>query len=113
MEMVTQADVKRGDVYLVDLNPIRGVEIQKMRPCVIVSPDELNTHFRSFIVAPLTSGQHDYPFRVPCRFQDKSGYIVLDQIRTVDRGRLVRRLGKLQGKVVKKSMAVLQEMFTY
>ena len=113
MEMVTQTIVKRGDVYLVDFDPTRGVEIQKMRPCVIVSPDDLNAHFRSYIVAPLTSGQHDYPFRVPCRFQGKAGYVVLDQIRTVDRGRLVRRLGKLSGEVVKKSLTVLQEMFTY
>jgi len=101
----------RGDVFLVDLNPTRGSEIRKMRPCVVVSPDELNAHLRTLIVAPLTRGGHPYPFRVPCRFGGKSGHIVVDQIRTVDRERLVRRLGRLAPATVGRTLSVLQEMF--
>ncbi len=104
-------DVYRGDVYLVSLNPARGGEIQKARPCVIVSPDELNAYLRTFIVAPLTTGSHTYPFRVPCRFEERAGYVVLDQIRAVDQGRLVRRLGKLSSSTLGQALAILQEMF--
>ncbi len=109
--MVTADMVRRGDVFLVNLNPTRGGEIQKTRPCVVVSPDELNAHLRTFIVAPLTTGAHSYPFRVACRFEGRSGYIVLDQIRTVDRERLVRRLGKLSSSTLERTLAILQEMF--
>ncbi|MGH9895872.1 MAG: type II toxin-antitoxin system PemK/MazF family toxin, partial [bacterium] len=94
MEVVAEA-VRRGDVYLVNLNPTLGGEIRKTRPCVIVSPDELNTHLRTFTVVPLTTGSHAYPFRVSCRFAGKAGHVVLDQVRTVDQERLVRRLGRL------------------
>ena len=104
--------VRRGDVFLVNLNPTRGDEIQRTRPCVVVSPDELNAHLRTFIVAPLTTGGHPYPFRVPCRFQGQAGYIVIDQIRTVDQERLVRRLGKLSPSTLTRVLAILQEMFT-
>lgn len=110
--MVGPIPVARGDVYLVDLNPTRGGEIRKTRPCVIISPDELNTHLRTFIVAPLTSGKHAYPFRIACRFQNRSGHVVLDQIRTIDRDRLVRKLGKLSDGTMGRALAVLQEMFT-
>lgn len=103
--------VRRGDVYLIAPGRTTGREIRKTRPCVVVSPDELNAHLRTFIVAPLTRGSHDYPYRVPCRFQAKQGYVVLDQIRTVDRDRLVRRLGRLPNAVVTRSLAVLQAMF--
>ena len=109
--MAVAAEVTRGDVFLVDLRPIRGHEIRKARPCVIVSPDELNAHLRTFIVAPLTTGGHGYPFRVECRFQGKSGHVVIDQIRTVDRERLVRRLGRLAPAPLAHALAVLQEMF--
>lgn len=105
------ATVGRGDVFLVDLDPTRGAEIRKMRPCAVVSPDELNSDLRTFIVAPLTTGGHPYPFRVPCRFGRKSGHLVLDQIRTVDHERLVRRLGRLSPGTVSHALAVLQEMF--
>ena len=105
-------DVRRGDVFLVSLDPARGGEIRKTRPCAIVSPDELNSYLRTFIVAPLTSGGHAYPFRVPCRFEGRAGYIVIDQIRTVDRERLVRRLGKLSASTMELVLARLQEMFT-
>lgn len=110
MEVVATS-VRRGEVFLVHLNPTRGDEIRKMRPCVVVSPNELNSHLRTFIVAPLTTGGHPYPFRVPCRFGRKSGHVVLDQIRTVDNERLVRRLGRLSPATVSHALAVLQEMF--
>ncbi len=103
--------VRRGDVFLVSLNPTRGGKIQKTRPCVVVSPDELNNHLRTFIVAPLTTGSHPYPFRIPSRFQGRVGYIVLDQIRTVDRERLVRKLGKLSPSTLRRTLVTLQEMF--
>jgi len=105
--------VRRGDVFLVNLDPTRGEEIQKTRPCVIISPDELNAHLRTFIVAPLTTGIHSYPFRVTCRFEGKSGFIVLDQIRTVDRERLVRRLGKLSASTLEQVLTILHEMFAF
>ena len=109
--MVAPVGGRRGDVFLVDLNPTRGSEIRKMRPCVVVSPDELNAHVRTLIVAPLTTGGHPYPFRVPCRFGGKSGSIVVDQIRTVDRERLLRRLGRLAPATLGRTLSVLQEMF--
>jgi len=110
--MVVAEQIGRGDVFLVSPDPARGDEIQKTRPCVIVSPDELNTNLRTFIVAPLTTGGHPYPFRVPCKFQGRSGYIVLDQIRTVDRDRLARRPGSLSSSTLGRALAILQEMFT-
>jgi len=109
---VKTEDVRRGDVFLVSLDPARGGEIQKTRPCVVVSPDELNSYLRTFIVAPLTTGGHSYPFRIPCRFEGRAGYVVNDQIRTVDRERLVRRLGKLSPSTLGHILAILQEMFT-
>ena len=112
MDVVTATAVRRGDVFLVSLDPAQGGEIQKTRPCVVVSPDELNAHLRAFIVAPLTTGGHPYPFRVPCRFKGREGYVVIDQIRTVDRERLTRRLGKLSPPIVERILSILQEMFT-
>ena len=110
--MVATGGVYRGDVFLISLDSARGDEIQKTRPCVIVSPDELNANLRTFIVAPLTTGGYPYPFRVPCKFQGRSGHIVLDRIRTVDRERLVRRLGRISTSALGQSLAILQEMFT-
>ena len=101
----------RGDVFLVVLDPTRGREIRKTRPCVVVSPDELNAHMGTFIVAPLTTGSHPYPFRVPCRFRGKDGNVVLDQLRTVDRSRLAENLGKLGDAALNASLDVLQSMF--
>lgn len=109
--MVTARTVLRGDVFLVSLDPTRGGEIQKTRPCVVVSPNELNSHLRTLIIAPLTTGSHRYPFRIPVRFQGKSGHVVLDQIRTVDRERLVRHLGKLSATAMERTLSALQEMF--
>lgn len=104
--------VCRGEVYLVSLNPTKGGEIRKTRPCVVVSPDELNANLRTHIVAPMTTGSHTYPFRISCRFQGKAGHVVLDQIRTVDRSRLVQRLGRLSSQALEKSLLALNEMFT-
>jgi mRNA interferase MazF len=111
VDVVVKDAVRRGEVYLVELNPTRGREIRKTRPCVVVSPDELNAHMGTFIVAPLTTGSHPYPFRVPCRFAGKDGHLVLDQLRTVDRERLVRRLGALTAPTLTRSLSILQEMF--
>jgi len=110
--VVKTEDVRRGDVFLVSLDPARGGEIQKTRPCVVVSPDELNSYLHTFIVAPLTTGGHPYPFRIPCRFEGRAGYVVIDQIRTVDRERLMRRLGKLSPSTLERILLILQEMFT-
>ncbi len=97
---------------LVNLSPTVGDEIEKTRPCVVVSPDELNAHLRTFIVAPMTAGGHAYPFRVSCRFRGRTGRVVVDQIRTVDRERLVRRLGRLSPTALGQTLGVLQEMFS-
>jgi mRNA interferase MazF len=103
--------MNRGEVHLVRLDPTLGSEIHKTRPCVIVSPDDLNAHLRTVIVAPLTSGGRAYPWRVRCRFQQRSGYVVLDQVRTVDRDRLVKRLGALPSQTLTDVLAALREMF--
>jgi mRNA interferase MazF len=105
------AAVRRGEVYLVALDPTRGRELRTTRPCAIVSPNELNAGLGTVIVAPLTTGGHPYPFRVPCRFGGKAGHLVLDQLRTVDRQRLVRRLGALSATTTARALGVLQAMF--
>jgi len=110
--VVTEAGVRRGEVFLVNLDPTVGSEIQRTRPCVVVSPDELNAHLRTFIVAPMTTGGHPYPFRVSCRFRGRMGHVVVDQIRTIDSDRLVRRLGRLSPTALKQTLDVLQEMFS-
>jgi mRNA interferase MazF len=101
----------RGDVHLVRLDPTLGSEIQKTRPCVIVSPDELNAHLRTVIVAPMTTAGRAYPWRIRCRFQNRSGYVVLDQLRTVDRERLIKRLGAVAPGTLRDVLSGLQEMF--
>lgn len=103
--------IGRGDVYLVDLNPTQGREIQTIRPCLVVSPDELNAHLQTFIVAPLTTGSHAYPFRIPCRVAGKSGHIVLDQLRTVDASRLIQRVGRIPAPTLRVVLERLREMF--
>ncbi len=102
---------RRGEVFLVSLDPTRGREIRKTRPCVVVSPDELNEYLQTVLVAPMTTGGHPYPFRIACRFQKRKGYVVLDQLRTVDVGRLVRRLGRLSPTTRSAVLRTLQEMF--
>ncbi|MBK5297003.1 MAG: type II toxin-antitoxin system PemK/MazF family toxin [Vicinamibacteria bacterium] len=96
---------------MVGLGPTLGSEIKKTRPCLIVSPDELNQHLRTVIVAPMTTGGQAYPWRVACRFQNRSGFVALDQVRTVDRERLVKRLGRLSAATTTEVLDTLQEMF--
>ena len=109
--MVSSELVTRGDVFLVALDPTLGREIRKTRPCVVVSPDELNQQLATFIIAPLTRGLHPYPFRIPCLFAGKSGHVVLDQLRTVDRARLTKKVGRLGPSTLERVLGVLQEMF--
>lgn len=108
---VKASSIVRGDVHLVRLDPTVGSEVRKTRPCLVVSPDELNDHLRTVIVAPMTTGGHAYPWRVPCRFQSRSGFVALDQLRTVDGERLVKRLGRLGSGTTTAVLEALQEMF--
>jgi mRNA interferase MazF len=103
--------VARGDVYLVRLDPTLGTEIKKTRPCVIVSPDELNDHLRTVIIAPMTTGGRACPWRPRCRFQHRAGFVALDQLRTVDTERLLKPLGQLGSSTVDAVLERLQEMF--
>jgi mRNA interferase MazF len=107
-----QAAIRRGDVFVVALDPTIGREIRKTRPCVVLSPDELNRHLETVVVAPLTTGGYAYPYRVSCRFQKRDGFVVLEQLRAVDTHRLVRKLGRLSPQATASSLGVLQEMFT-
>lgn len=102
---------RRFEVYLVNLDPTVGHEMKKLRPGVVVSPDEMNRHVQTVIVAPMTTKGQPYPTRVACTFQGKRGQIVLDQIRAIDRIRLVKRLGKLTGGQAGDVLAVLGAMF--
>ena len=101
----------RFDVFLISLDPTRGSEIRKTRPCLVISPNDMNDHIRTVIVAPMTTKGRPYPSRVSCTFQGKRGQVVLDQIRTVDKTRLVRRLGTISSGVQTKVLDALQEMF--
>lgn len=103
--------MKRGEVWLVNLDPTVGSEIQKSRPCVIVSPAELNNHLRTVIVAPMTSKGFAAPFRISVTHAGTEGLILLDQLRTVDKVRLVRKMGALSAKTLAKTLATLQEVF--
>jgi mRNA interferase MazF len=103
--------IKRFAVFLVELDPTVGSEIQKTRPCLVVSPDEMNRHIATVIVAPMTTQGRSYPTRTACTFQGKAGQIVLDQLRTVDRRRLVKRLGRISPSAQKSVLAILAEMF--
>ena len=107
MDMV----IRRFEVYLVNLDPTLGSEIQKTRPCLIISPDEMNEHINTLIIAPMTTKGRDYPTRVACQFQDKQGQVVLDQIRTIDKARLVKKLGLIAPDVQNQVLSTLQEMF--
>ena len=103
--------VERADVYLVSLDPTIGSEIKKTRPCLVISPDEMNRHLRTVIVAPLTSQGRLYPTRVRCHFDDRDGLIVLDQIRTVDITRLVRKLGRIESATMSAVLSTLGRIF--
>jgi len=103
--------VQRFEVYLVSLDPTVGSEIQKSRPCLVISPDEMNRHINTVIVAPMTTQGRAYPTRVPCTFQGRQGQVVLDQIRTVDKSRLVTKLGRISRQTQRAVLAVLHDMF--
>lgn len=103
--------MNRFDVYLTALNPTVGSEIQKTRPCVIISPDEMNRNVATVIVAPMTTQGQNYPTRIVCHFDGKDGQIVLDQIRTVDKSRLIRKLGSLTAAEQKAVLTGLSELF--
>jgi mRNA interferase MazF len=105
--------VNRFDVYLVNLDPTVGSEIQKTRPCLIVSPDEMNRHIRTVIIAPMTTAGKEYPTRIACTFMNKKGHIVLDQIRTIDKARLVKNVGTLDSGTQLKVISVLQRLFAF
>jgi mRNA interferase MazF len=105
-------EVKRFEVYLVNLDPTVGHEIKKSRPCLVISPDELNGYISTVIVAPMTTKGRNYPTRVPCTFQGKEGQVVMDQIRTVDKIRLVKRLGKIDSQTQGDVFSVLSELFS-
>jgi len=104
-------EINRFDVYLVPLDPAQGHEIKKTRPCTVISPDEMNHHIATVIIAPMTTKGRLYPTRIECAFQGRQGQIVLDQLRTVDKSRLVKRLGKLPPATGDKILDVLAEMF--
>jgi len=103
--------VKRFEVWLVNLDPTIGSEIRKTRPSLVVSPDEMNLRISTVIIAPMTTKGRDYPTRVPCTFQGKSGQVVLDQIRTVDKVRLVKRLGDVEAVTADAVLESLAELF--
>jgi mRNA interferase MazF len=105
--------VKRGHVYLINLDPTIGSEVKKTRPCVVVSPNEMNQYIRTVVIAPMTSKHKYYKSRVSVSFQHKEGEIMLDQIRTVDKKRLISKLGALSNRELKAVLSVLQEMFVY
>ena len=104
--------VKTGEIWLAQLDPTVGSEIQKTRPCVVISPDEMNAHLRTVIVAPMTTGSRPAQFRIPLTFQGKSGLIGLDQLMTLDRTRLVKRLGTLRPPTLTATLRTLQAMFS-
>lgn len=103
--------IKRFDVYLVNLDPTVDSEIRKARPCLIVSPDEMNRYIATVIVAPMTTKGRNYPTRVPCSFKGKDGQVVLDQIRTIDKKRLMQKLGRIDKPTQEEVLSILAEMF--
>lgn len=102
----------RGDVWLINLDPTVGSEIQKIRPCVVVSPPEMHDHLRTLMIAPMTTGNKSAPFRIPVTFEKKNGLILLDQIRSVDKTRLVKKMGSISVKTLTETLLTLQEIFT-
>ena len=105
--------VNRFDVYLINLDPTVGSGIKKVRLCLIISPDEMNRHIRTVIVAPMTTAGKDYPTRISCTFKKKKGQIVLDQIRTIDKSRLIKRLGTIDSNTQLEVIEVLQRLFAF
>lgn len=112
MVSAAQSRPARGEVWLVNLDPTIGSEIQKTRPCVVVSPSEINAHLSTMIIAPLTSGSRPAPFRVATRFAGKSGLLLLEQIRTVDARRLVKKVGQIDRLTLNAALAILRSLFS-
>ena len=108
---MTSSGINTGDVWLATLDPTVGSEIQKTRPCVVVSPIEMNAYLRTVIVVPMTTGSRPAGFRVPLTFQGKPGLILLDQIRTLDKSRLVKKMGSVQKATLSKALHTLQDVF--
>jgi mRNA interferase MazF len=102
--------INQYEVFLVDLDPAQGHEIQKTRPCLIISPNEMNHSISTIIIAPMTTKSHPYPTRIEIDFNKKNGWIVLDQIRTIDKTRLIKKMGKIEKKQIKLVKEVLKEM---
>ncbi len=111
--MTPRRDIRRYEIHLVNLDPTKGSEIRKTRPCVVLSPDEMNRHLNTVIIAPLTSTRRNYPSRIDLTFQGKKGQIVLDQVRTVDQSRLVKRLGSLTERRARRVASTMTEMFVF
>ena len=113
MDMVRSTDIKQFEVYLIALDPTKGSEIQKTRPCVIISPNEVNNFLNTVIAIPLTSTKKDYPTRVNCTFNGKDGQVAIDQMRALDKSRLIKKLGAINDSVfIEEVLTVLQEMFS-
>ena len=104
--------VKRFDVYLINLDPTVGQEIKKTRPCLIISPDEMNKFLSTVIIAPMTTKGRNYPSRISCQFDGKEGQIILDQIRTIDKNRIIKKLGTIEKPTQKEVLATLSELFS-
>jgi len=102
--------IQQYEVYLINLDPTIGHEIQKTRPCLVVSPDVMNNNIRTVIIAPMTTKSHAYPTRIPVRFGKKTGWIVLDQIRTVDKARFVKRLGRISSREIAAVKDIIKQM---
>ncbi|HCL90379.1 MAG TPA: growth inhibitor PemK [Candidatus Atribacteria bacterium] len=102
--------IRQYEVYLISLDPTIGHEIKKARPCVIISPDEMNKNISPIIIAPMTTQSHFYPTRIPLKFTGKDAWIVLDQLRTVDRKRLIKKLGKIEQVIINQVKSILKEM---
>jgi mRNA interferase MazF len=102
--------IKQYDIFLISLDSTIGHEIKKVRPCVVISPNEMNNNISTIIIAPITTRSHSYPTRIPIKFEDKKGWVVLDQIRALDRKRFVKKLGKLNKDTILKVKKIIQEM---
>jgi mRNA interferase MazF len=112
VDVVERKQARRFEVYLISLDPTVGSEITKTRPCLIISPNEMNRHISTVIIAPMTTTIKNYPTRVTTTFQGKKGQVVLDQMRTVDKSRLIKKIGSISSSAEEKVLSILQEMFS-
>jgi mRNA interferase MazF len=104
-------EIKQYEIFLVNLEPTIGSEIKKTRPCVVISPDEMNKHLRTVVIAPMTTSSKNYPTRVEVKHENKMGWVVLDQLRTIDKQRIIKNLGKLSKPEVKEVKSIIKETF--